>query len=736
VVGAWLVMQAADVFFPAWGVPDSGINVLLAAAIVGFPLALVFGWFFNITAHGIRRTMPGGADGTGDPRPLTGNDYVVLGMLVLVAGVILSYAASRILALPKAGTTVTEPGLDLATVEKLPNSIAVLPFDNISTDPENEVFSDGVSEEVRNRLGQYGELQVIARASMFQFKGSDYGIPRISALLGVRYLLQGSVRKHGDRVRVTARLVADQGNELWSESYDRILEDVFGIQDEIADLVAAEVAPQIAASLAGSYTPSLDAYKHFLAGRDLIARRDRRAGRDQLEKAVELDPEYADAQAEYAISLLIGSPDEQAFQKAGKAIEAALRQAPGLPRALAARGLYFNAQTPPDSSAAEQALREALRRDPNMVDAMNWLGQSLVSQGRDDEADEWAEKAYTLDPYNGSVAANTALRAWRNGDPARAESILHRVLELPNRSVSASIMLFGFYNATGRLVEAHQAARRHILAGGMSYFLAWNYATLGEQQRARHWMSRVVQESPDLMWVRTGAIQAQVPYWAGDYGGAVAAMDRAQSTNGIAPAGLAPVVRQFYGISQALSGDYEGAMETLADALPGRVEFHALGTDENVNAHQALAWAYIQTGNGEQSRSLLDAVEQRFAEISESEQSTSSHILYEAARNAVLLGNHDLALERLEQAVEAGWRAYDINSHDPRWDALAADPRYQSLISVVKADVARQRAEVERIDAGDEPAAFANPQRGERKIRSAGNTFVLLRASRLMASTA
>jgi TolB-like protein/Tfp pilus assembly protein PilF len=709
VVGAWLTMQAADVFFPAWGIPDTGINVLLAAAIGGFPLALVFGWFFNITAHGLRRTLPVGADGTAEPRPLTGNDYVVLGALVLVAGGILAYAAQRVLALQEAGTAAAESRFDPAKVEKLPNSIAVLPFDNISTDPENEVFSDGISEEVRNRLGQHGELQVIARASMFQFKASDFSIPKISDLLGVRYLLQGSVRMHEDRIRVTARLVADKGTELWSKNYDRILEDVFGIQDEIADLVAAEVAPQIAAGLADSYTPSLEAYTHFLAGRDLIARRNRPAGLEQLEKAVELDPLYAEAQAEYAVSLLMGSPDGPSIRTAAGAIEAALRQDPDLPRALAARGLYFNALPVPEPRAAEQALRKALERDPNMVDAMNWLGQAVRAQGRHDEAGEWLEKAYALDPFNGSAAANMALRTWMNGDPGRAELILRRVLELPRPAHSASMMLFGFYSAAGRLVEAHETARRLLMDGGMAYWLAQSYATLGQFRQAEDWMSRVVENAPDLMWVRTGAIQAQTPYWRGDYAAAAETMSRAWTANRIDRGDLAPIVFQFYGISQALAGDYAGAIDTLETAIPEIVGFNAIDTDETVNAYHALSWAYLQTGDMERSRPLLEAVEREFAQVRGRDPATSGKIFFEAARNALLMGNRELVLERLEQAVDAGWRGYYLNHHDPRWKTLEGDPRYEALMSEVKADVARQRAIVERNDAEDEFPAFADP---------------------------
>jgi len=719
VVGAWLVMQAADVFFPGWGIPDTGINVLLIAAIVGFPLALVFGWFFNITAHGIRRTVPAGLEGAGEPRPLKGNDYFVLATLLLVAGAIISYATVQILALPKAEATGIEARIDLAPAEKLSNSIAVLPFDNISTDTEDEVFADGVSEEIRNRLGRHAELQVIARASSLQFRNGDYGAPRISDLLGVQYLLLGTVRRQGDRIRVSAQLVADKGTQLWSQNYDRVLEDVFGIQDEIADLVAAEVAPQIVAGLESSYRPSLEAYKHFLAGRDLIYRRDQWAAQKALAAAVELDPRYAEAQAEYAISLVLGYPDEQALQQAEAAIAAALDLSPDLPRAHAARGLFLEMKRPPDPIAAETALREALNGDPNMVDAMNWLGTALFMQGKDQEVAQLLDEAYRIDPFNSAIVSNLAQRYWKEGNPDRAEVMLLRMADLPEPPMQAMGVLWDLYTDTGRLVEANQVAKQLLLAGGwQTFFLAWNYAALGELETAERWMSVAVRDNPEVMWVRTGWIQAQTPYWRGDYGQAAEEMRQAMSSHGLVLNQLDPSLRLFYGTNQALAGDHAGAIATLEENLLDRVDRSVVGDVYGMDAYQALAWAYIQSDLPEKSRPALNIFEEWFAEESASVVMMKSEDIYAAARNAVLTGNHDLALKRLEQAVDAGWRQYYINMHDPRWSALADDPRYQTLMAEVKADVDRQRDEVEKIDAEEDFPTLLDKVRASREQAS------------------
>jgi TolB-like protein/Flp pilus assembly protein TadD len=716
IVGAWLVMQAADVFFPGWGIPDTGINVLLVAAVVGFPLALVFGWFFNITAHGIRRTMPADPEGTVEPRPLKGNDYLVFGALVLVAGVIVSYAVNRLLSMPRTEAAGIEARIDLAPVEKLPNSIAVLPFDNIGTDPEDEIFAEGVSEEIRNRLGRHAELQVIARASSSQFGNSDYGATRVSDLLGVQYLLLGSVRRQGQRIRVSAQLVADKGIQVLSENYDRVLKDVFGIQDEIADLVAAEVAPQIVARPNESYRPSLDAYRHFLAGRDLIYRRDQWAAQRELAMAVELDPRYAEARAEYAISLVLGFPEDVQLQKAETAIDLALDVAPDLPRAHAARGLFLQSKRAPDLPASEAALREALRGDPNMVDAMNWLGVALGRQGRDEEADEWMDRAYQIDPFNSAIVSNLALRYWEAGNPDRAEMMLRRMADLPEPPLQTMLVLWDLYTFTGRLVEANKIAKQLLLAGGwQTFFLAQNYASLGEPEIAAEWMSAAVRDNPEVMWVRTGWVQAQAPYWQGDYAGAAEAMRRAMASKGISLGQIDPTLRFFYGINLSLAGDFDEAIETLSEELPHTVDRSVMGGYYGVDAYQALAWAYVRSGLPEESLPLLEIVEQWFAEQSASIVMMKSPDLFAAARNAVLTGSHDLALERLEKAVKAGWRDYNIERHDPRWALMADDPRYRALMAEVKADVDRQRAEVKRIDAEEDFAARLEQARAARQ---------------------
>jgi TolB-like protein/tetratricopeptide (TPR) repeat protein len=716
VLGAWLVMQAADVFFPGWGLPDETINVLLVAAILGFPLALVFGWFFDVTIHGIIRTPSADQDAGEAPAGLRRSDYAVLAALAVVAAVIVYDAATDIIEAPRmpgpgelSADGVSDAGI--AGREKLPNGLAVLPFVNVSNDPDNESFCDGISEEILHRLSGYGELHVIGRTSSFVFKGSDYTIPRIAAILGVRYLLQGSVRREGDQVRILAQLVDDSGAQIWSSSYDRILESIFAIQDEISDEVASTVVPQITLKAAGGRKPDLLAYEYFLEGRESLHRREGDA-RELLARAVELDPQFAEAHAESAISWLVTVFGQWDVARAQRAIDTALELRPGLPRALAAQGLLLQQQAEPDWAGSEAILREVLEREPTMVDALNWLSGALSVQGMRNEAQEVMAEAYSIDPLHGAISSNMANLFAETGDRAQAEAALLRLTELPDPPFIAFLNLREFYKDWGRLVDMNRIVKRLALTRrDLPYFgLALNYSMLGDWESAAYWIDRNAQEFSDLVW--TPLFPAWLLRWQGRYADALAVWNQAVIEEPELFMQGGPGRRRL-GETQALASDYDGAVATLAPAV--RRDAPSIGaSDLDVWGHQHLAWAYIGLGAPEEARWMLDRIEEEFEDADSDGRLHGSESLYLFAQNALLLGDTELALDRLERAIEAGWRYYYVSHHDPRWQALADDPRFLSLMARAKADVDRQRAEVERIDAEEDFPAKLDRARASR----------------------
>jgi len=710
------VLQVADVLFPAWGLPDSAINVLFLAAVAGFPLALVFGWFFDITTHGIVRT-PGSDEQTSDtPLALGRRDYLVLAALAVVAVAILAQATRELLETPRVDDRHVRE-VDASVIEeKLPNSVAVLPFENISDDPDNEYFCDGVSEEILNRLGGFQGLNVIGRTSSFVFKNSDYRIPRISDLLGARFLLQGSVRKQDKRLRISARLLDDTGAQLWSETYDRMLEDIFAIQSEIANLVASTVVPKIVGQAAAPYQPSLEAYQYFLEGRELLRSRVdvENQARERLRKAIELDPKYAAAYAELAIATLMYTVTVEEAAEATELIDTALRLEPGMPRALAARAFSLQQQKNPDWAVSEIVLRDVLARDPNMVDALNWLGTSLTAQGKLVEAETVLERAARLDPLHGSIAVNIANRsAWR-GDFAAAERRLLRLLEVPQPSYNTYQSLRDLYWERGRLVDMNAIVKQQVLNVGRHYFgLNFNYALLGLWDQSSYWAERMMTDKPGFFWTKVFA--SNVPYWQGRYRESLAVWDRALAEEGKAISEMPDSFVLMYGDLQALAGDFDGAIRTLEPLVgPPRPidfgEFNWLTFD----AVHSLAWSYREVGRPDKGISVLKSMDQQLAERQRLGLLHRSRDLYMFARNALLLGDRDLALARLEQAIAAGWRDYYVHIADPRWADLRQHPRYEALLAEVKADVDRQRSEVERIDARENFPALLDQARAGR----------------------
>lgn len=707
IVGAWLVMQAGDVFFPAWGLPDAALNGLLISAVLGFPLALVFGWFYDITADGVVRTPPADAGAEPAALQLKRRDYLLLAALGVIGASIVYGGVQNIRGASRVADAVE--AFDPDQPAALEHSIAVLPFANTSAAPDDEAFCDGISEEIIHKLSEYGELHVIARTSSFSFKGSDFRVPRIAALLGVRYLLQGSVRRAGNELRILASLVDETGAQLWSASYDRTLASVFAIQSEIADVVANTIVPKIVPRQVARYQPDIEAYKQYLIGRDLLSRRDRNAYK-AFAKAAELDPAFADAHADLAISQLLN--DRVDVDRAASALEAALALQPDLPRAIAARGLLAWRQTPPDNAAAERYYREALARDPNMVDAMIWLSIALDDQGKHVEADRVTQRAARIDPLHPSITTGIAQRyAWQ-GESVLAEQSLLRLLEMPNPPRFTYYLLRQLYANTGELVKHAAVSKQEALTGRHVYFgLARIYALFGRWDDTQYWLQLSQEDFPEHQFAPM--YPALVPYWQGRYADAVEVV----RANVPAADRLHPLGQMHIGIHKALAGDAAGAIATLEPLLGQQKRIYQ--DMQEHNGFHALAWAYQQVGRREDAREILTQFERGLADYEARGLVPQSGELYSAARNALLAGDKATALDRLQRAVEAGWRWYPIERHDPRWAPLHGHPRYEALMQRVLADVERQRIELERIEADSDFLQQFHSVRAVRKQKAA-----------------
>jgi TolB-like protein len=313
VVG-WLVFQVGEVLFPTFGAPDWVFKSIILLIALGFPFALLFAWAFELTPEGIKKTEE--VDASTSITPNTGkrlNRITIAALVVALAYFIWERQSRHDEVEPQVETVaveqeIAEPVAD-AIEAKGPGerTIAVLPFVNMSSDKEQEWFADGLTEEILNSLARTPDLLVSARTSSFAYKGSNKGITEIAAALGVAHILEGSVRRSGDRLRVTAQLIrAKDGFHLWSENYDRDFADLIDIQEDVAFAIAnaleTAMDPEALAEMVSAGTASIPAFEAYLqglaAGVSTLSTGDAYeflSAREAFERAIEIDPEFAEA---------------------------------------------------------------------------------------------------------------------------------------------------------------------------------------------------------------------------------------------------------------------------------------------------------------------------------------------------------------------------------------------------------------------------------------------------------
>ncbi len=386
------IIQLASVALPAWDLPNWALRLVIVLLLIGFPLALILGWAFDITAQGIRAT----------PRAIPGTHRRRSVIMLVAAGVTISAAAGFFL-LPRVSAYKTD------------KSIAVLPFENLSKDEENAYFADGVQDEILSDLAKVADLKVISRTSVMPYKsGMARNLRQIGQQLGVAHLVEGSVQRAGNRVRVNAQLIdARTDRHVWGQTYERDLADVFAIQSEIAQQIAdqlkANLSPAEKAALAERPTTDLVAYAYYTKAQEIDVwsnwegwEKSANQKVELLEKAVQRDPNFALAYCVLAKTQLYLAHDPKHFELAKKAAEAALRVRPDLGEAhLELARYYFYAAIFTDRNGYDRArdeLKIARRKLPNNSEALLIAGKIDRNQNRWDSAVANLRKATELDP--------------------------------------------------------------------------------------------------------------------------------------------------------------------------------------------------------------------------------------------------------------------------------------------------------------------------------------------------
>ncbi len=397
-VVAWIIIEAGSVLLPTFGASESAFQTYVIVVVAGFVASLVLAWVFELTPEGVK--LEKNVDRAESITPRTGRklDFIFIALLVIALGVSVSLNVTGMRDAQVA---------PLAAVDRL--SIAVLPFTSRSTDPENQLFADGIHDDLLTRLANIAALKVISRTSMMEYRDTTKNLRQVGEELGVGTVLEGAVQRVGDSVRISAQLIdASTDEHIWAKSYDRQLSTVnlFAIQSEISAEITralrATLTDEEQLRLANIPTNSLAAYNLYTQGRDNLYKRRLDTllkAREQFEAAIALDPDYADAYAGLADSVLLLlnnhqaiSPDE-AFAVAGTSLDKALSLNPDLSDAHASLGLlkhkkWEETRTGAGLEEAAAYFVSALELNPNNATAYMWFGSIRAAQQRIEEAIE------------------------------------------------------------------------------------------------------------------------------------------------------------------------------------------------------------------------------------------------------------------------------------------------------------------------------------------------------------
>jgi len=522
---AWLLVQVVTAVVPYFHIPEWVVRWIIVASVIGLPFWLAFAWFYEFTPEGLKRESE--IDPSDSIAHRTGRtlDFIIIGVMAVAIVLLLT------------DRFVPRRGVNQRAAAAIPEqSIAVLPFVDMSQAKDQEYFSDGLSEELLNLLSKVPQLRVIARTSSFSFKGKDADVATIAGTLKVANVLEGSVRKSGNTLRITAQLVrTTDSTQLWSETYDREMTDIFKVQDEIAAAVVAAMKLKLLGARvgagAGHETANVEAYNQYLLGRQLYNRMNEdswRQSKAALERAVALDPGYAAAWAALSDTLtplsdFLDTPEEitQAKIEAVEAADKAIALAPDLADGYAARA-YLRAAASWDFRGSEADLDKALALDPASTTALRRRGELMATIGRVPEAVAAMRELIASDPLNDQYWTNlcgyllgTDLKAAREAgaravalNPTSTFALVNMgFVELLDGKPEAARSMFDrvgeFWVGYGRALVEHRLGNKEVAqaaldevirngAYGGAYQIAQLHAWRGEPTQALEWLERAI----------------------------------------------------------------------------------------------------------------------------------------------------------------------------------------------------------------------------------------------------
>jgi TolB-like protein/Flp pilus assembly protein TadD len=651
----WLVIQVATSTFPVLQIPAWALRLVLILVLLGFPIAVVLAWAFELTPQGIKRTESGNS---GEALVRKRRGWIV----PLIVGV--AIIAWLFLGSPFSSTL--RERLGMARTEhrgEASKSIAVLPFASLSEDKANNYFAEGIQDEILTRLAKIGDLKVISRTSTLRYKSAPENLLEIAKQLGVEHILEGSVQKSGDRVRINVQLInARTDTHLWAETYDRTLTDVFAVESEVSQRVADSLRATLTgvekATLASKPTGNAAAYDAYLRGLAVVA-----SNRESVEAytgaaeyfdtAVRLDPKFAQAWARASVAhsrmYWVGYDRSPArVEKAKVAAEKARELEPDAGETFLAGG-YFEYMISRDYDAASSAFKEALSRLPNNSDTL--VALSLIERRKALWTDAVAhqEQAARLDPQSVPVLSQLGVTYFALRRFADAHTIVDRLLGLSPENPQ---VLAGF-------------ARLNLAEGNLE----------GAETALR---SVPPQPSTDYIF----EMQVRVPLMAGRHADAIKLLETSFGPTPALAGFFAGKYRYLLGFATELAGDRAGARnayETSRAELAKIIEAQPASAE----AHLYLALALAALGEKDAAYSAA----QKAIALRPAVDAVVGASFDEAfARVKTRFGENDAVIAELQRLLKTNYLGPEqmpltpaLLRLDPVWNPLRADPRFQKL---------------------------------------------------------
>jgi len=675
VVAMWPIIQIVDILSPALNLPDVAMRNLLILFIAGFPLAIGLAWLYNLTPKGLIKNSE---EETESPERLIGNK-VELGLVtafILLAVVLFSFqdqwfenttsdSSQQDTAFNSADNNLTTD-VNGNLINKPIESIAVLPFVPFSEDKEDEFFADGLAEELLNVLAKIKSLRVAARTSSFVYKGAQSNIQKIGRELGVDVILEGSVRRNdiNNSVRVTAQLIdVRSGTHLWSETYERLYQDIFKIQDEITEAVVSELKITLLGKerqqLMAHDTANPQAVASHSRGRTELAKRTAASvvlATNYFQKAIEVDPQYATAYASLAEAYVLSigyadKPKDEYLPLAQESVDKALEIDEQLGLAWAAQGLiYFSDKKHMDKAIG--VLEKAIELNPSYAMAYMWYG-SL--QDDFDKKSEFHKKAFQLDPKSPVAGFNVAMNLIDKGQDKEAMEVFSKIVDADPFYPGAYQLVAMINQQNGRIDQAIINYKKSYDLGGNSKSartLANLYIDIGDFSHAEKWLAIMSEDNQgeadyDIQWMKV-AIQLGKKEIA-------LAKESVKEFLSVEGEGLRHAMSQI--MANYVLGDYPAIIKSYEKANELAAEWdkdlHEYG--EWMDSLIYVSFAYQQLEQHEESQTILANVKAHRNKIKQNGFRITPFDWYLQSLIEIIEGKPELAIASLQRAVDQGW---------------------------------------------------------------------------------